>query len=69
MTPSVPAGLCAACVHHRVIRSRRGSSFLLCALSRTDPRFARYPPLPVLACDGFVRGSPPASAPDVPEEQ
>jgi len=50
---SVHAGLCTDCVHRRIVRSRRGSSFLLCGLSRTDPRFARYPRLPVLSCDGF----------------
>jgi hypothetical protein len=29
------------------------SRFWLCELSRTDPRFPRYPRLPVLRCDGF----------------
>lgn len=50
---SIAAGLCGLCAHQRIVRSRRGSSFLLCGLSRTDPRFPRYPRLPVLACDGF----------------
>jgi hypothetical protein len=40
-------------VHARVVETARGSRFLLCELSRTDPRFPRYPNLPVLACDGF----------------
>ncbi|WP_419948659.1 hypothetical protein [Candidatus Palauibacter sp.] len=48
-----PAGLCAACRHRRWITSDRGSAFLLCRLSRRDPRFRRYPTLPVLSCDGF----------------
>ena len=47
------AGLCDACMHRRLVRGRR-SSFLLCGLSREDPRFPRYPRLPVLACDGFM---------------
>ena len=68
MSDTVRAGLCAACVNHRIVRSRRGSTFLLCALSRTDPRYPRYPRLPVLACDGFVRGPPPETA-DVAGEQ
>ena len=68
MPAGVAAGLCAACVHHRLVRTRRGSTFVLCALSRTDPRFPRYPRLPVLACAGFVRGEPPETA-DVAEEQ
>ncbi|TVP45484.1 MAG: hypothetical protein EA350_09155 [Gemmatimonadales bacterium] len=52
------AGLCGACRYRREIRSRRGSSFLLCRRSLTDPRFRRYPPLPVLSCPGFEKGVP-----------
>jgi hypothetical protein len=52
-TPDVPAGLCARCRHARLIASRGGSTFVLCELSRTDPRFPRYPPLPVRQCPGF----------------
>jgi len=48
-------GLCAACVHARVIRSDRGSVFYLCQLSMSDPRFPKYPRLPVVACAGFER--------------
>jgi hypothetical protein len=48
------AGLCEACVNVRAVASRRGSRFLLCALSRTDPRFPKYPRLPVLSCAGFT---------------
>jgi GrpB-like predicted nucleotidyltransferase (UPF0157 family) len=47
------AGLCADCMHARGIESARGSSFILCELSFTDPRFIKYPRLPVLACDGY----------------
>ena len=53
-------GLCAACVHHRVVETRTGSRFFLCQRSRTDPAFPRYPPLPVLRCRGFDP-SPPAA--------
>lgn len=52
----IEIGLCAACVHHRVIRTRRGSSFHLCELSREDSAFRKYPPLPVLECAGFEAG-------------
>jgi hypothetical protein len=45
-------GLCAACRHARIVRSKR-STFWLCERSRTDPRFPRYPNLPVLRCVGF----------------
>lgn len=47
-------GLCASCVNVRVIESRRGSRFFLCELSKTDPRFPKYPPLPVLRCAGYA---------------
>jgi hypothetical protein len=49
------AGLCAVCVHAHVIRNDRGSRFYLCRLSSTDPRFPKYPRLPVLQCSGFER--------------
>jgi hypothetical protein len=52
------AGLCATCAHARVISNDRGSRFFLCELARTDPRFARYPRLPVLACVGWERSAP-----------
>ncbi len=45
-------GLCARCHHARVLESQR-SHFFLCELSRKDPRFAKYPPLPVRQCAGF----------------
>jgi hypothetical protein len=46
-------GLCDTCRHARRITSGRGSRFLLCELSKTDPSFPRYPRLPVLACTGY----------------
>lgn len=49
------AGLCADCVHARRVESSRGSAFLLCQLSLTDPNFAKYPRLPVLSCLGYVK--------------
>ena len=36
-----------------VISSSKGSTFYLCTLSATDPRFQRYPVLPVLSCIGY----------------
>ena len=47
-------GLCARCRHARRITSGKGSTFLLCGLAAEDPRFVRYPRLPVLACAGFA---------------
>lgn len=46
-------GLCASCQNVRIIENKRGSKFFLCELSKTDPRFPRYPRLPVVACDGY----------------
>ena len=48
------AGLCARCAHALVIRNDRGSRFYLCRLAASDPRFAKYPQLPVRRCAGFV---------------
>jgi hypothetical protein len=56
MNPGPPPGLCGACRHSRLVRSDRGSTFRLCRLSATDPRFPRYPALPVIRCDGFEPG-------------
>jgi hypothetical protein len=49
------AGLCESCRHTKVIRSGRGSEFRLCRLSEQDPRFAKYPRLPVLTCAGYAK--------------
>jgi hypothetical protein len=42
----------------RTVTSRRGSVFYRCTLADTDPRFARYPALPVLTCSGYVQDAP-----------
>src|SRR5689334_3451541 len=55
-TYSMKAGLCASCAHMRLITSARGSQFLLCERSRTDPAYPRYPRLPVQACAGYDGG-------------
>jgi hypothetical protein len=46
-------GLCDDCQHARAIESAKGSRFLLCRLSESDPRFPKYPRLPVLSCAGY----------------
>jgi hypothetical protein len=60
------AGLCGHCRNARAVESRRGSRFVLCDLSRTNSRYPRYPPLPVLRCDGFEKldGTPPTDLPN-----
>jgi hypothetical protein len=46
--------LCDSCRWKRDIVSGTGSRFLLCQLSQSDPKFAKYPPQPVLSCSGYV---------------
>lgn len=50
------AGLCADCRNVRRVQSDRGSVFYLCNLSSLDPRFAKYPRLPVRQCSGYESG-------------
>lgn len=49
---STPPGLCASCGHLKLLASRR-SVFVRCGLAEEDPRFLRYPALPVVACPGW----------------
>jgi hypothetical protein len=56
--PRPSAGLCDSCRHQRLVPNTRGSVFSLCERSRTDDRYPRYPPIPVLACPGFEQAGP-----------
>ena len=49
-------GLCLTCRHARAVETPR-SRFWLCRLSADDPRFERYPRLPMLACPGYERAT------------
>lgn len=51
-------GLCGGCQYARRIESDRGSVFYRCQLALTDPRFVKYPRLPVLACEGYRPAKP-----------
>ncbi len=46
-------GLCGSCVNVRIIENNRGSRFYMCELSKVDPAFPKYPPLPVVRCSGY----------------
>lgn len=61
--PKPPAnpGLCDQCAHSLRITSDRGSVFIQCQLSFTDPRFAKYPRLPVHGCSGYQKSAGAAS--------
>jgi len=56
-------GLCATCIHAKPMHNDRGSAFLLCLLSKTDPGYPKYPRLPVLRCEGFTPSSGPVGTP------
>jgi hypothetical protein len=59
----VKVGLCATCANARVVENRRGSRFYLCTVSERDPRYPKYPPLPVLACEAYTPGAEPLPEP------
>jgi hypothetical protein len=52
MTPS----LCETCKNMREARTAR-SRFLLCGLSVTNVAYPKYPPQPVVRCDGYQPGA------------
>jgi hypothetical protein len=45
--------LCETCASMREVVTPKGSRFLLCRLSQTEPAFPKYPPQPVVRCDGY----------------
>ena len=49
---SVDPGLCSKCRFLAVVRSRT-SAYVRCGFSDDDDRYPRYPPLPVMTCEGF----------------
>jgi hypothetical protein len=51
MTPS----LCQTCYWMREVVTPKGSCFLLCRLSQTNPDYVKYPPQPVVRCDGYQK--------------
>ena len=48
------AGLCADCLHARLVQSASGSVYYLCGRSAVDPTFPKYPQLPVAQCEGYA---------------
>jgi hypothetical protein len=52
--PAPPPGLCDSCRNVKIVETRKGSRFYLCTLSEVDPRFPKYPGIPVLRCLGYV---------------
>ena len=55
--PPFPDSLCHRCMHLRLVRSGRGSTFLMCQ----EPSLPKYTAQPVRACGGFApRSTAPA---------
>jgi len=45
--------LCQTCASMREIVTPKGSRFLLCQLAKDDPAYPKYPPQPIVRCDGY----------------
>jgi len=46
-------GLCKSCRFRAVVRTSRGRDFWRCRRAETDPKFRKYPRIPVEACSGY----------------
>lgn len=55
--------LCESCAWMREVKTPKGSRFLLCRKADEDARYAKYPPQPVITCDGFQKREDTAAAP------
>jgi hypothetical protein len=53
-------GLCPTCAKVRLIKSGKGSTFLMCQHAAVDPRWPKYPPQPVRSCPAFEKVQPQA---------
>jgi hypothetical protein len=47
--------LCATCAWLREIVTAKGSRFLLCKLSQSNPAYPKYPAQPVVQCAGYKK--------------
>ncbi len=47
--------LCEACAWMKEVVTPKGARFLLCQLSQKQPTFPKYPPQPVVRCEGYQR--------------
>ena len=48
MTAEPPSGLCGDCRHARALTTARGGTILQCLRAASDPRFDKWPRLPML---------------------
>ena len=49
------AGLCETCRHVKKLSNAKGSTFYMCQRAETDPKYTRYPRLPVQKCEGHEK--------------
>ena len=45
--------LCEKCQNLQEVSTAKGSRFLLCRLSKNDPSYPKYPPQPIVQCEGY----------------
>jgi len=50
----IQQSLCSRCDHRKIIRSGKGSIFLLCQFGLTNQHWPKYPPQPVQRCPKFA---------------
>jgi pimeloyl-ACP methyl ester carboxylesterase len=50
---SAGVGLCLRCRHVERVISAHRVTYYKCRLSALDPRFPKYPPLPIVSCAGY----------------
>ena len=55
---SMTASLCETCAFMREVDTPKGSRFLLCQLSASNPDYPKYPPQPVVRCNGYQQKEP-----------
>ena len=56
MSAEAAPGLCGSCRRARALTSAGGARFYQCLLAEKDPRFPKWPRLPVLSCAGYEPG-------------
>jgi hypothetical protein len=56
MTAEPPPGLCGDCRRARILTSSGGAAYYQCLKAETDPRYEKWPRLPVLSCAGHEAG-------------
>ncbi|TDI43284.1 MAG: hypothetical protein E2P02_11625 [Acidobacteria bacterium] len=49
-TPVLPTSQCRLCAYHRVVRTKRGTEYVMCK----EPTRPRYPTQPVSNCPVFA---------------